>query len=322
MLNINQEDIKVSICIPAYKQVDYLQRLLDSLLIQTFTDFEVVITDDSPDNAVEVLVQGYLSRLPIRYYRNQPSRGMPGNWNTALDLARGAYIKIMHDDDWFAKPEALGKLVQALDDNPAVDFAYSAYYNFYIGSGNKKLMASPAYFRKAFTQDPVNILHDNLVGPPSVVIHRNKPAYRYDEKVRWTVDVDFYIRLLQQQPGFVYIADTLLYVGMGKEQITEEVHGVREVYIPEYFYLLQKAGDSHFKSILVYDFFWRLLRNMKIRDVADIRSAGFQGPLPAVTTYVISWQRLLPGSLLRIGVVSKMLMSLSFLFAPRSKTVK
>jgi glycosyltransferase involved in cell wall biosynthesis len=308
--------MKVSVCIPAYKQVAYLQRLLDSLLIQTFDGFEVVITDDSPDNSVEQCVQQYLHRLPIRYYRNQPARGMPGNWNTVLDLAKGEYIKIMHDDDWFATPDALALLVQALDDHPQHDFAYAAYYNYYLDNGTTKLMTSPAYFRKAFQKDPVNVLHDNLVGPPSVMIHRNKLEYRYDEKVRWTVDVDFYIRLLQQQPGFTYIAKPLLYVGMGKEQITEEVHGVREVYIPEYFYLLQKTGNGHFKSILVYDFFWRLLRNMKIRHVNDIRNAGFNGPLPVVTTYVLNWQRRIPFNLLRKGPVSKLLMSLSFLFAP------
>jgi hypothetical protein len=103
---------------------------------------------------------------------------------------------------------------------------------------------------------------------------------------------------------------------MGKEQITEEVHGVREVFIPEYFYLLHKTGNGHFKSILVYDFFWRLLRNMKIRNVADISAAGFDGPLPLVTSHVINWQRRVPASLLRIGPVSKLLMSVSFLFAP------
>ncbi|SFD81806.1 Glycosyltransferase involved in cell wall bisynthesis [Chitinophaga sp. CF118] len=314
---MNQENIKVSVCIPAYKQVDYLQRLLDSLVIQTFTAFEIVITDDSPDNSVEALVQQYTTKLPIRYYRNVPARGMPGNWNTALDLAKGEYIKIMHDDDWFAQPDSLARLCQALDEHPLHDFAYSAYYNYYISSGETRLMTSPSWFRKAFGKNPVNVLQDNLVGPPSVVIHRNKPAYRYDEKVRWTVDVDFYIRLLKAHPGFTYINEPLCYVGMGKEQITEEVHNKREVYIPEYFYLLEKTGGGHFNSIFVYDFFWRLLRNMQITKLSDIREAGFNGTVPAVTAYVIRWQQLFPAGLLRIGAFSKLLMTISFLFASK-----
>jgi glycosyltransferase involved in cell wall biosynthesis len=315
----NPYKIKVSICIPAYKQVDYLRRLLDSLTIQTLKALEVVITDDSPDNAVEQLVNEFTQELPIRYYRNVPARGMPGNWNTCLDLAQGEYIKIMHDDDWFMHPHSLATLCKALDDHPEHDFAYSAYYNYYLFTGEKKEMTSPAWFRKAFAKAPVNVLFDNLVGPPSVVIHRNKPAYRYDEKVRWTVDVDFYIRLLNAHPGFTYIPEPLCYVGMGKEQITEEVHGVKEVFIPEYFYVLQKMGDGPFRSVLVYDFFWRLLRNMKIKGVMDIRSAGYEGPLPLVTNYVLRWQRIFPEGWLKFGPLSKLASGFSFLFAPKPK---
>jgi glycosyltransferase involved in cell wall biosynthesis len=316
-VHMTQDKIKVSVCIPAYKQVEYLRRLLESLVIQTVTGMEVILTDDSPDNSVEQLVQQYADKLPIRYYRNTPARGMPGNWNTALDLARGEYIKIMHDDDWFAQPHSLATLCKALDDHPDHDFAYSAYHNYYISSSKTKLMTSPGWFRAAFAKTPVNVLFDNLVGPPSVVIHRNKPAYRYDEKVRWTVDVDFYIRLLHQQPGFTYIDEPLCFVGMGEEQITSEVHNKREVYIPEYFYVLQKMGDAPFRSVLVYDFFWRLLRNMKIRGVMDIRSAGYDGPLPLVTNYVLRWQRIFPAGWLRIGPLSKAVMAFSFLFAPK-----
>ncbi|HJT75097.1 MAG TPA: glycosyltransferase [Chitinophaga sp.] len=314
---MNADKIKVSVCIPAYKQVDYLRRLLDSLVIQTVTGMEVIITDDSPDNSVEQLAQQYMDKLPLHYYRNTPAKGMPANWNTVLDLAKGEYIKIMHDDDWFAQPHSLAGLCDALDDHPEVDMAYSAYYNYYIDTGTTKLMTSPGWFRKAFSKAPVNVLFDNLVGPPSVMIHRNKQEYRYDVKVRWTVDVDFYIRLLHRHPGYVYIEEPLCYVGMGKEQITQEVHNVRNVVIPEYFYVLQKLGDGPFRSILVYDFLWRLLRNMRIRSEADIRDAGYTGNLPQVTHYILGWQRLFPLSWLRVGPLSKLLMAFSFLFAPK-----
>ena len=62
----------ISICIPTYKNVDYLQRLLQSVIIQTFKDYEIVITDNSPDNSVEQLVTEWKSKLSIRYYKNDP----------------------------------------------------------------------------------------------------------------------------------------------------------------------------------------------------------------------------------------------------------
>ena len=52
-----KESLFISICIPAYKHVDYLQRLLDSILIQTYKNFEIIITDDRPDNSVEILLE-------------------------------------------------------------------------------------------------------------------------------------------------------------------------------------------------------------------------------------------------------------------------
>jgi glycosyltransferase involved in cell wall biosynthesis len=90
----------ISVCIPAYKRTEFLKRLLDSLMIQNFKNFEVVITDDSPGNDVKTLVQGY-SELPIKYFRNEHALGTPENWNEGLRQAKGGWIKIMHDDDWF-----------------------------------------------------------------------------------------------------------------------------------------------------------------------------------------------------------------------------
>ena len=83
----------ISICIPAYKHVDYLKRLLDSIAIQTFKDFEVIITDDSPGNEVEQFCLQYQSLLPIKYIKNNTSLGSPGNWNACISNASGQWIK-------------------------------------------------------------------------------------------------------------------------------------------------------------------------------------------------------------------------------------
>src|SRR5688572_26907459 len=91
----------ISVCIPTYKNPAYVVRLLNSVTIQTYTDFEVVITDNSPDNAVELVVEQFKNRFPIRYQRNVPAVNMGENFNKGLQNARGRWIKMMHDDDWF-----------------------------------------------------------------------------------------------------------------------------------------------------------------------------------------------------------------------------
>ena len=61
---------KVSICIPAYNQVAYLQRTIDSVLAQTFTDYEIIITDDSDNKLVKDFVEQYNLPGVIHYYKN------------------------------------------------------------------------------------------------------------------------------------------------------------------------------------------------------------------------------------------------------------
>src|SRR5439155_18647369 len=83
----------VSICIPAYKRVEFLKRLLESISIQSFKDFEVIITDDSPTNEVYELSQAYKDKFTLFYSKNAVAVGTPENWNEAIRHAKGEWIK-------------------------------------------------------------------------------------------------------------------------------------------------------------------------------------------------------------------------------------
>ena len=118
-----EQEIIVSICIPAYKRADFLERCLDSILQQSFQQYEIVITDDSPTDELKPLSE---KDERIVYVKNEQPLGSPANWNKAISLAKGKYIKIMHHDDWFSSPDALSRFVQALEENPSSLFAFSA----------------------------------------------------------------------------------------------------------------------------------------------------------------------------------------------------
>ena len=68
---------KVSICIPAYKQLAILRKVLDSILIQSFENYEVIISDDSPDYGVELLIGEFDFKGRLKYSRNQTALGSP-----------------------------------------------------------------------------------------------------------------------------------------------------------------------------------------------------------------------------------------------------
>ena len=97
----------ISICIPAYKRLHYLERLFRSIEIQTYKNYEVIITDDSADDTVKEFIDNYSAISNIQYYRNKNILGTPENWNEAIRKANGVWIKLMHDDDWFANENSL-----------------------------------------------------------------------------------------------------------------------------------------------------------------------------------------------------------------------
>ncbi|HEX2037869.1 MAG TPA: glycosyltransferase family 2 protein, partial [Chloroflexota bacterium] len=87
----------MSVCISTYNRSRYLRRAIESVLGQTFGDFELIVSDDrSPDDTAEVVAQYRDPRL--RYHRNAENLGLVGNYNRCLELARGQYIGIFDDD--------------------------------------------------------------------------------------------------------------------------------------------------------------------------------------------------------------------------------
>ena len=80
---------KVSICIPTYKQVDYLRKTLDSVLLQDFHDYELIISDDSSDDSVENLLREFDFKGKLNYFRNSVALGSPANWNYSIKQAKG-----------------------------------------------------------------------------------------------------------------------------------------------------------------------------------------------------------------------------------------
>lgn len=112
----------VSVCVPVYNGADSIGRSIDSVLAQTYTDFECVVVDNNSADATIARVQAY-SDPRIRIVRNQTNLGMVGNHNRCLGVARGQLIQFVHADDWLL-PDCLEKLVPMFDhDNVGLAFA-------------------------------------------------------------------------------------------------------------------------------------------------------------------------------------------------------
>lgn len=111
---------KVSILLPIYKtKSSFLREAIDSILQQTFQDFELLILNDSPEEVyLDQLVSSYADQR-IKYFKNEENKGIPASRNRLIDLAKGAYLAVMDHDDVML-PERLKKQVAYLDEHPEV----------------------------------------------------------------------------------------------------------------------------------------------------------------------------------------------------------
>jgi glycosyltransferase involved in cell wall biosynthesis len=115
---------KVTVLMPVYNGEKYLQEAVDSILCQTFTNFELLIIDDgSTDESITILES--LADPRIRLVRNETNLKLVATRNKGLSLARGQYIALMDCDD-ISVPQRLSKQVAYLENNPDLGILGSA----------------------------------------------------------------------------------------------------------------------------------------------------------------------------------------------------
>ena len=120
---MNKNPIKISVCIPAYNRAGVLPELLESILTQNFSDFEIVINEDgSPEqHLIRAVVERYAVSYPdrIRYFENETNLGYDANLRSLIERAGGEYCLFMGNDDLMC-PGALKTIVDAILSYPKV----------------------------------------------------------------------------------------------------------------------------------------------------------------------------------------------------------
>jgi glycosyltransferase involved in cell wall biosynthesis len=302
----------ISICIPAYKRTHFLKRLLLSIENQSYTNYEVIISDDSNDHSVEELLKDFNGKFEIKYFKNEKALGTPANWNHAISKATGQWIKLMHDDDWFANQHSLEKFALATNNN-IKKFIFSAYTNRTELTNDIEKKFFNENLKTSILKNPLLLLAKNIIGPPSVTLFHNSIKEKYDEGLKWRVDIEYYIRNISKGIEFTYINDPLINVGVSESQVTNYCLNVPSVEIPEMYILISKYGTNPLKNIMVYDAYWRILRNTHINSKHKLESFG-QTEWPAVFLNMVELQSKFNQNTLRNGVLSKTLMSISYIY--------
>ena len=180
----------VSVIMPVYNCVAYIRESVESILQQTFADFEFIITDDhSTDGTYEYLQTVTDKRIQLT--RKPKNSGYTNSLNMGLEMAKGIYIARMDGDD-IALPERLEKQVSFMNNNPNV--AVSGC--FYKMLGTDTIVEMPVTNEEAKV---VAIMHVP-VAHPTVIMRREvliKHHFIYNEKYEPAEDYDLWTRILE-----------------------------------------------------------------------------------------------------------------------------
>lgn len=278
---------KVSICIPTYNQVKHLKQTIDSVLNQTFTDYEIIITDDSSSNIVYDLIQEYKTERKIKYYKNEVPLGSPENWNEAIRLSKGKYIKIVHHDDYFTFSDSLQEFVDLMDNSPNAVLGFSSSVVNLINK-NKLWIHSPTSEDLAnLKSNPYCLFFKNFIGAPSATIFKKSSNIFFDTNLKWVVDFEFYYRMLSDNNQFVYNHRELITTVGDDHNITNECKDNKNIEIMEYLYLYNSIPFKNIQLKKTLYFFRTRFDKFSIFSIKEIQLCGYEGRIPLLIYVVL-----------------------------------
>lgn len=188
---------KVSVIIALYNCADFIEQAIESVLDQTFQDFEIIIVDNcSTDKGFEI-IQKYKYNKKISIYQNTENIGMARNWNQAILFSRGEYIKPLCADDFFDK-DLLNDYCEILDSYDDVTLVFGSRRMLFPDGVVKEL---PIYFEGKRNGHEVvsDIIQNQLnpIGEPTTVMFRRKSLNvgLFNTDMHWLTDIDYWLRL-------------------------------------------------------------------------------------------------------------------------------
>lgn len=180
----------ISIVIPCYEMngfgVSMLSMCLRSIKMQTFGDYEIIISDDSKNNEILDYVDKQTDSLNINYVHNPNPPGSSSNVNNGIEHAVGRIIKILCQDDLLLSPDSLQRTADSF--SLAKGWLVSAYWHTY---DRQKL------FKLHVPSISNNVVFENLIGTHScLTIGNQEPVFKFDPELLWFMDSDLYYRYL------------------------------------------------------------------------------------------------------------------------------
>lgn len=257
---------KVSIVLPTYNGEKYLKESIESIINQTFKDWELIIVNDcSTDSSLKIAREYEKNDDRIKVINNETNQKLPKSLNIGYDCAKGEYYTWTSDDNLYKK-DALYELVSFLDENKEFPMVCSDFE--YIDSENK-IIAEYKEF------DIYKMFYKNCVG--ACFMYRREVAEnvgKYNEKLFLIEDYDYWYRILEKYKCIGYIPKNLYKYRLHNSSLTSTqsvkvanrltayrklkwnliLNNIqnKQEYIVEFLYDFYENSDADFDSLKKY----------------------------------------------------------------------
>lgn len=200
----------VSVIIPSYNYAAYLPDALNSILRQTYLNWEVIVVDDGSKDDTAAVVQQYISQDARIRYQYQRNAGLSAARNTGIRLAKGEYIQLLDADDYIASTK-LELQVQTLNEQPDVALVFGDTFLFQHSTSREEHQYRPFHLQKApmsgqGTSLALYMAYDNifLVGTPLLRKELVNRIGKYNEQLLSLEDWHFWFRGVLTGARYVY----------------------------------------------------------------------------------------------------------------------
>ena len=209
---------KISLIMSVYNGEDYLAETVESVLCQTFTEWEfIIINDCSTDNTSKILAEYASKDARVKVHTNETNLRLPSSLNKALSLAEGKYIARMDADD-ICMPDRLQKQYDFMEANPNVDLSSCRFLTLkngvYSSGGCGGKGDSESIKALLLVTNP--ILHPGIIAKADVI-----KELGYDKNFTCTEDMELWIRFVLNNKRVEILSEYLMIYRLHDKQITE-----------------------------------------------------------------------------------------------------
>jgi glycosyltransferase involved in cell wall biosynthesis len=197
---------RVTVIIPNYNGSRFLESLFNSLMAQTYSNFQTIFIDDGSSDDSVAIAKTYIGKLPSFEIREYENEGIAANWNRAFDLVETEYFTLLHCDDAY-EPDYLTAMIELMDKYPTAAIGHCCVsiisefdeVKFSVIDSYKEVNFFPTEVLARSIVDEFNtLLRGSYINCPSVIYRSSlaKKVGKFSSELHQTLDWDYWFRVL------------------------------------------------------------------------------------------------------------------------------